>query len=308
MDNFNFGKEFVRSEVSSVLGQEEVKKQLKSAILMERHVVLVGPPGVGKTTLVKGIASILPKTSKGKERPFVRVQGSPDLTAEDLIGDIDPSLALKHGPLSKEAFTPGKIFKADGGILFFDEINRCSEKLQNSLLQALEEGIVTIGSFEVDFNANFILVGTMNPEEASTEPLSDVFLDRFDVIYMDAPKTLDIEKKVVLKSGKKLVDFPQGLLTGVVSFIRKLRANKNLEKHPSVRATIGVYERAQSNSYLDGKSVVEVLHVQEALVSVLSHRIRLKPSVRYVKNVKDFVREEFSEFYKDFMKESGGSP
>ena len=59
---------------------------------------------------------------------FVRVQGSPDLTAEDLIGDIDPAKAIEHGPLSVEAFTPGKIFKANNGVLFFDEL--CSKSIE----------------------------------------------------------------------------------------------------------------------------------------------------------------------------------
>ena len=64
--------------------------------------------------------------------------------------NIDPIKALQYGPLSIEAFTPGKIFKANNGILFFDEINRCSEKLQNALLQVLAEKRVTIGSYDLD--------------------------------------------------------------------------------------------------------------------------------------------------------------
>jgi len=165
-------------QLDEILGQEEVKKQLKSAVIAKRNVIIVGPPGVGKTTIAKGIAKALP------ENIFIRVQGSPDLSAEDLIGDIDPAKALEFGPQSKEAFSPGKLFKADGGVLFFDEVNRCSEKLQNALLQALEEKRVTIGSYDVDVPTNFLFIGTMNPEDSSTEKLSDVFLDRFDLVEM----------------------------------------------------------------------------------------------------------------------------
>ena len=179
-------KIIVEEDFSDILGQDNAKKDLKSAMLMGRHMILIGSPGIGKTTLAKNVAMILPKievvncgfnclasdpicpsclarekrnekistrTISGEER-FVRVQGSPDLTAEDLLGDIDPVKAMKYGPLSIEAFTPGKIFKANNGILFFDEVNRCSEKLQNALLQAMEERKITIGSYAFEFDLN----------------------------------------------------------------------------------------------------------------------------------------------------------
>ena len=72
------------------------------------------------------------KKITGHDR-FIRIQGSPDLTVEDILGDIDPIKALKFGAMSIEAFTPGKIFKANNGVLFFDELNRCPQKLQNAL-------------------------------------------------------------------------------------------------------------------------------------------------------------------------------
>src|SRR3990172_1741864 len=186
-----------------ILGQNEAKKAMKSALLSSRHIILVGAPGIGKTTLAKNIAKLLPQKGKNNT-PFVRIQGSPDLTVEDLLGDIDPIKALKFGPLSIEAFTKGKIFKADKGILFFDELNRCPEKLQNALLQVLEQRKATIGSYDVDFNLEFIFIGTMNPEDSSTQKLSDVLLDRFDIVYMDYPESIDVEKKIIGQKGEKL--------------------------------------------------------------------------------------------------------
>jgi Mg-chelatase subunit ChlI len=305
-------KRIVDEQFMDILGQERVKKDMKSALVMDRHIILVGNPGIGKTTLAKNVARILPdikvndcgfnctperpicpecKNASGKiktknisgEERFIRIQGSPDLTAEDLLGDIDPIKAMKFGPLSIEAFTPGKIFRANNGILFFDEINRCSEKLQNALLQVLEEKRVTIGSYNIDFPAEFIFIGTMNPEDTSTEPLSDV---------------LAIEKQIVLIKGKRIdeVVFPEDLLDTTIHFIRTLREDANIEKKPSVRASLGIYERAQAIAYLSKDKIVTSEHIKEVMISVMSHRIKLKPSIKYLETPEKYLEEEFQKF------------
>ncbi len=311
-----------KDSFTDILGQESAKTGIKSALLMNRHIIIVGAPGIGKTTIAKNIAKLLPdleviegcsyhcipsdpvcpsckqekkhKAAKiqGSSR-FIRIQGSPDLTVEDLLGDIDPIKALKFGPLSIEAFTPGKIFKANNGILFFDELNRCPEKLQNALLQVLEERKATIGSYDVDFDINFIFIGTMNPEDTSTEKLSDVLLDRFDIIYMDYPESIEIEKKIIAIKGKKLANVSDDLLTLIAYFVRMLRQDEKLEKKPSVRASIGLYERSQSNSLLNGRKNVQFEDIKDVLVSVISHRIRLKPSIRYLETVENYIKEQF---------------
>lgn len=316
--NENAEKDFF----TDILGQERAKRDIKSALLMDRHMIIVGAPGIGKTTIAKNIAKLLPDIEviegceyhctpesrvcpycRGKDKfrtaklegikRFVRIQGSPDLTVEDLLGDIDPIKALKFGPLSAEAFNPGKVFKANNGVLFFDELNRCPEKLQNALLQVLEERKATIGSYDVDFDVNFIFIGTMNPEDTSTERLSDVLLDRFDIIYMDYPESIKTEKEIVVMKGKGLVNVDEEMLNLMVYFIRTLRADEKLEKKPSVRASIGLYERSQSNSLLSGRKNVQFEDIKDVIVSVLSHRIRLKPSVRYLEGIEDYIKEQF---------------
>lgn len=318
----------LKESFNEILGQEKTKNQLKSALLTGRHVIIIGSPGIGKTTLAKSVAQLLPeiivndcefncdpktplcpecKTTKPKTKKingverFIRLQGSPDLTVEDLLGDIDPIKALKFGPQSAEAFTPGKIFKANQGVLFFDELNRCPEKLQNSLLQVLEEGKATIGSYTIDLPADFIFLGTMNPEEtAATEKLSDVFLDRFDTIHMNYPETLEIEKQIVIAKGEKLeVTFPDKLLNLTIQFVRELREHKDILKKPSVRASLGLYERAQANAFLAKRKTVSSQDVADAVISVLSHRIELKPSVKYLQTSEAFLAEEYKQFSRD---------
>lgn len=313
---------------TDILGQEKVKTDLKSALLMGRNVVILGPPGIGKTTLAKNVAKLLPelevndclyhclptqplcpsclsskkgktlktKIIKGSER-FIRIQGSPDLTVEDLFGDIDPIKALEFGPMSLQAFTPGKIFKANNGVLFFDELNRCPEKLQNALLQVLQEHIVTIGTYDIDFPAQFIFIATMNPQDTSTERLSDVLLDRMDMLYMTYPETIEREEEIVLKKAHKLiVTFPSNLLRYLVGFVRELRENKNLEKVPSVRASLGIYERAQSTALLHNRKEVALEDIKQVIPSVVSHRIKLKPSIRYLQTPQEFLEKEIKDY------------
>lgn len=77
-----------------------------------------------------------------------------------------------------------------------------------------------------------------------------------------------------------------------------MRDNKDLQKKPSVRATIGIYERAQANAYLDKRKTVNLQDVARAIISVLSHRIELKPSLKFVQLTEEFLQKEFEKFSK----------
>ena len=92
--------------------------------------------------------------SRASDR-FVRIQGSPEMMPEDLMGDLDPVLAMKLGIQDPRAFTPGKIQKAHRKILFIDELNRVPQRTQNTLIQVLEEGSTTIAGFDVHTDSRY---------------------------------------------------------------------------------------------------------------------------------------------------------
>ncbi|MBS3108474.1 hypothetical protein J4409_01245 [Candidatus Woesearchaeota archaeon] len=118
---------------------------------------------------------------------------------------------------------------------------------------------------------------------------------------MEYPESPAIEKDIVKAKGNKIdsITFPENLLDLTLNFIRALRQNSDLERAPSVRASLGLYERAQSNALLENNKIVALNNIKSAILSVLSHRIRLKPSIKYLKTPNLFLEESFDKYIEE---------
>jgi Mg-chelatase subunit ChlI len=223
------------------------------------------------------------------------------LTAEDLLGDIDPTQAFKYGPQDHRAFTPGKLLKGNRGVVFFDELNRVPEKLQNALLQVLEEGTATIGPYDVDYPATFIMIATMNPREhAGVEELSDVLLDRFDVVKMSYPETPERERGILVKFGLKFdgIELPEKVVDAIVKLVRATREDpwgKELDQGASVRAGLSLYEKVQTLALLRGSKEAEIEGIKKMAISALGSRIKPSPESKYYDDPISLIEEMVKE-------------
>ncbi len=169
-----------------VVGQEEVIEQLLTVLFAGGHCLLVGVPGLAKTLLVRTLARAL-------SLQFSRVQFTPDLMPADITGTEVIQENRSSGERSFR-FLPGPVF---ANVVLADEINRTPPKTQAALLEAMQEGQVTIGGQRHELPQPFFVLATQNPiEQEGTYPLPEAQLDRFmfEVLidYPDEQEELEI--------------------------------------------------------------------------------------------------------------------
>ena len=181
--------------------------------------------------------------------------------------------------------------------LFSLRAQAVTEKLQNALLQVLEEGIATIGPYDVDYPADFVMIATMNPRErAGVEELSDVLLDRFDVAKMGYPESPEMERDILLRHGLRMdgIGVSDGIINTVVALVRATREEpwgKELDQAASVRATLSLYEKVQALAKLDKRAEPTLDDIREMAPSSLGSRIKPSPESKFYDDPVGLINE-----------------
>ena len=177
-----------QKEVSKVIvGQEEVLEKIMIALLCRGHVLLIGVPGMAKTTMVNSFAQALSLKSN-------RIQFTPDLMPSDILG-TEILQENKSTGQRELVYIRGPIFTQ---ILLADEINRTPPKTQAALLQSMQEKIVTLFGRTEKLDEPFMVLATQNPiEQEGTYPLPEAQLDRFMFNIKVNYPTLDEEERIL---------------------------------------------------------------------------------------------------------------
>src|SRR3982751_621934 len=170
LDKLGTARERLLREIrKAIIGQDEVVEQVWLALFVGGHSIITGVPGLAKTLLIRTIANVL-------DLSFKRIQFTPDLMPSDITGTdiIEEDRATGHRALQ---FIRGPLF---ANIILADEINRTPPKTQAALLEAMQEGAVTIQGTTYALPKPFYVLATQNPiEMEGTYPLPEAQLDRF---------------------------------------------------------------------------------------------------------------------------------
>ncbi len=275
----------------AVIGQDSAVELLMVALLTGGHVLLEGVPGVGKTLLVRTFSSAL-------SLEFGRIQFTPDLMPGDVLGTN-----LFNFQTNRFSLTKGPIFTET---LLADEINRTPPKTQAALLQAMQEGAVTIDGITHSLGTGFMVVATQNPiEQQGTYPLPEAQLDRFLFKHILEYPSEEEERTIVHTYGKsapasqsetseirKVADLTRILecreaLAGVelvdeivnyiVDIVRKTREHPSLQYGASPRAANMFAVASRAYAAMLGRDFVIPDDVKFLASPILRHRLILAP-------------------------------
>ena len=268
-----------------VVGAETVTEQLFAALLVDGHVLIDDVPGVGKTTLARAIAGRL-------DLDFRRVQCTPDLVPSDVTG-----VSIYDERTSRFEYRPGPLM---ANVVLVDEINRATPRAQSSLLEAMQEGQITVDEISHQLPDPFFLIATQNPIELEgTFPLPEAQLDRFLFLlqlgYPDAEgedrilrihgatardvgapdPILDRVAIAALRGEVRGVHLGDAVRRYIVAIVRATRGLPGVELGASPRAAVALFRAAQARAAIRGRDHVLPDDVKAQARAVLRHRLFL---------------------------------
>ncbi|MCP2671608.1 MoxR family ATPase [Maricaulaceae bacterium EIL42A08] len=287
------------SIAKSIVGLDGVVEQSLAVILSGGHGLLVGAPGLAKTRLVHTLAVVTGLDDK-------RVQFTPDLMPADILG----SEVLEEDAQGKRAFRfiPGPVFCR---LLMADEINRASPRTQAALLQAMQEGFVTVAGQRHDLPKPFHVLATQNPiEQEGTYPLPEAQLDRF-LMQIDVPyPTRDEERSILLATTgvedaqsepvlnvEEIVDLQhlvrampvgEAVMNAILALLESARPDTSSDGDvrdgvawgPGPRAGQALMLAVRARALLQGRLAPSTGDVQALATPVLKHRMALSFAAR----------------------------
>ena len=251
----------------ALVGRRRELEMLIAALAADRHVLLEGPPGTGKSTMLREVAA-----AAGTD--FVFVEGNAELTPARLAGQFDPSRVLEEG-YTPDVFVDGPLVEAlrHGALLYVEELNRVPEETVNLLITVMSEGelhLPRIGKIEAA--AGFRLVAAMNPfDNVGTTRVSSAVYDRMCRIAMGY-QSRDDEADIVVR---RAVAADEVLRRRAVLVTRGTRRHDEVRVGSSVRGAIDLVEVATRLAGIRRTAVTDPDTGLDAALVALSGRIRL---------------------------------
>ncbi len=278
---------------NNVVGRQREIELVVAALVAGRHMLLEGPPGTGKSTLLRAVAQSL---SVG----FAFVEGNAELTPARLIGHFDPARVLSDG-YTPDVFVDGPLVTAlrEGSLLYVEEINRIPEETLNVLITVMSEGEITVPRLGKVVGANgFRLVAAMNPFDAvGTARISSAVYDRVCRVAMTY-QSLQDECAIVdrhLKNNKVGVQPDAAWVANVVEIVRRTRTHPDLRVGSSVRGAIDTALVASSLAEVrSSKNISASVGLDSALVAI-SGRVRIREGS--VRSAEDVVAEIWNDVF-----------